>query len=325
MNSVLSDLLLLPFEKGGVLFPENEERILCWNTGVLGSLYSVHIIENYKYLDDSWLGKGITRQTPDKLSQSYDLVLTHLPQQKDYARFILAQSLQSLEDNGTLVAMAANDAGGKTIEKWFKELGLQPTNLSKNKCRIVWAQKQDVNQDRLDKYLQAGQQQKIKVGENEFVTQAGIYGWNKIDRGSKLLLENISNNLNGVGADFGCGYGFLSQSVLNQYPNIEKLYSIDADYNALQCAKENLNSYNDKVTYQWADITSPTFNLKNLDFIVMNPPFHQGKNTENSIGKNFITKAHQSLRNKGWIYMVCLLYTSPSPRDQRGSRMPSSA
>ena len=25
------------------------------------------------------------------------------------------------------------------------------------------------------------------------------------------------------------------------------------------------------------------------------------------------------------IYTVCLLYTSPSPRDQRGSRMPSSA
>ena len=25
------------------------------------------------------------------------------------------------------------------------------------------------------------------------------------------------------------------------------------------------------------------------------------------------------------ILMVCLLYTSPSPRDQRGSRMPSSA
>ena len=25
------------------------------------------------------------------------------------------------------------------------------------------------------------------------------------------------------------------------------------------------------------------------------------------------------------LYMICLLYTSPSPRDQRGSRMPSSA
>ena len=27
----------------------------------------------------------------------------------------------------------------------------------------------------------------------------------------------------------------------------------------------------------------------------------------------------------GKIYTICLLYTSPSPRDQRGSRMPSSA
>ena len=27
----------------------------------------------------------------------------------------------------------------------------------------------------------------------------------------------------------------------------------------------------------------------------------------------------------GWVVMACLLYTSPSPRDQRGSRMPSSA
>ena len=28
---------------------------------------------------------------------------------------------------------------------------------------------------------------------------------------------------------------------------------------------------------------------------------------------------------KGWATYSCLLYTSPSPRDQRGSRMPSSA
>ena len=27
----------------------------------------------------------------------------------------------------------------------------------------------------------------------------------------------------------------------------------------------------------------------------------------------------------GFLFSICLLYTSPSPRDQRGSRMPSSA
>ena len=35
--------------------------------------------------------------------------------------------------------------------------------------------------------------------------------------------------------------------------------------------------------------------------------------------------AMQVKRELDWLYKDCLLYTSPSPRDQRGSRMPSSA
>ena len=35
-------------------------------------------------------------------------------------------------------------------------------------------------------------------------------------------------------------------------------------------------------------------------------------------------KGHTELY-RGAEYVICLLYTSPSPRDQRGSRMPSSA
>ena len=36
-------------------------------------------------------------------------------------------------------------------------------------------------------------------------------------------------------------------------------------------------------------------------------------------------KTENILARKLWYKYVCLLYTSPSPRDQRGSRMPSSA
>ena len=35
-----------------------------------------------------------------------------------------------------------------------------------------------------------------------------------------------------------------------------------------------------------------------------------------------VAKAQEAATNG---YITCLLYTSPSPRDQRGSRMPSSA
>ena len=38
-----------------------------------------------------------------------------------------------------------------------------------------------------------------------------------------------------------------------------------------------------------------------------------------------IASSYQGYETKSGCYLCCLLYTSPSPRDQRGSRMPSSA
>ena len=49
---------------------------------------------------------------------------------------------------------------------------------------------------------------------------------------------------------------------------------------------------------------------------------------ENEIDFSFLTDGLESEREQGITIDVayrCLLYTSPSPRDQRGSRMPSSA
>ena len=45
--------------------------------------------------------------------------------------------------------------------------------------------------------------------------------------------------------------------------------------------------------------------------------------THGTIGANMLV--HKTLVSAGDRVVACLLYTSPSPRDQRGSRMPSSA
>ena len=39
----------------------------------------------------------------------------------------------------------------------------------------------------------------------------------------------------------------------------------------------------------------------------------------------YVRKSLSFSKKTCWHHMICLLYTSPSPRDQRGSRMPSSA
>ena len=47
----------------------------------------------------------------------------------------------------------------------------------------------------------------------------------------------------------------------------------------------------------------------------------EGKNIHSSVSCKFA----ESIRQVGGLPLVCLLYTSPSPRDPKTTRMPSSA
>ena len=51
-------------------------------------------------------------------------------------------------------------------------------------------------------------------------------------------------------------------------------------------------------------------------------PLIKAKGVEKTV---FVQTQHDTRENDWVLDLACLLYTSPSPRDQRGSRMPSSA
>ncbi len=307
MNDDISSLLSYPFDKGQLATLDFNAKTLFW-----GGKYSQHIerfsnaecLQTLKTDAVSWSTHDIKVRSQLSIDTIYQNIFCVLPKQKEAARYMLAQSFHHLEDQGLLLAVAANDAGGKKIESWMKELGARPTSLSKSKCRIVWAHKDgSVDKLKVDLFIQQGDPQIININNHKFMSQPGVFGWNKIDQGSKILVENLPVNLTGIGADFGCGYGYLSYKVLKKYSEITKLYALDVDYNALSCAKRNLTQYQDNVEYRWTDLTQ-TQDLKNLDWIVMNPPFHDGKKTQNDVGQNFIVHAAASLKKDGVLYMV---------------------
>ena len=75
--------------------------------------------------------------------------------------------------------------------------------------------------------------------------------------------------------------------------------------------KQNLQKYLPKsgeegcsVECCWLDLAKPSNVLKNVDYIVMNPPFHEGKSTDVSLGVSFIMRAYESLRKNGALWMV---------------------
>lgn len=235
----------------------------------------------------------------------FDVIFVLLPKNVTEARYIAAQAIKMIKPDGLIFCAADNKSGGTRIKKMLQQFELSNIQEeSKNKARVCWGACNETNQKALNSALTEGQPQAILDGD--YQSQPGIFGWNKIDKGSEILLQHLSDDLKGSGADFGCGYGYLSRSILQRCAGINSLLCIDADYRAMKLCQQNLKSVepNVRLRFFWEDLTAPLPGHRDLDFIVMNPPFHEGKTTDSDIGKAFINTAFKSLAPGGRLYMV---------------------
>ena len=79
------------------------------------------------------------------------------------------------------------------------------------------------------------------MGDGSWMSQPGIFSWDRIDDGSALLARHLPDDLSGAVADFGCGWGYLSREVLARARWAStRLDLIDAEYRALEAARANL-------------------------------------------------------------------------------------
>ena len=237
----------------------------------------------------------------ETLEGEFDTALLLIPKNMTEARYLIAQAFTHLKAGGVLYCACENKAGGTRLQKILQQFNADIVQqISKHKSRFIACRNEGVNSDFVARALKEGCIQAIdKTG---FMSQSGIYGWDKIDKGSALLLQYIPQDLKGRIADFGCGYGYLLQHILQHNKGIKTAYAIDADARALECARQNLSD--GRVEYLWADLTKSEGIPTRLDAIIMNPPFHEGKKTDSDIGIAFIQCAAASLKRNGALYMV---------------------
>lgn len=235
-------------------------------------------------------------------NKTFDLVLLQAPQQKEETDALIAKALIATKQGGCTLIAADNQAGGKSLDKRLANFLCPTQNLSKHKARVVWTTApEQAARTVIEKAETAGSLQ--KRNSDGLVTQPGIFCWDKRDKGTEVLLKHLPSELSGKGADLGCGLGEIGKFILDTHPEISALTLIDHDQRALDCCKKNLENYTQKTSILWQDIPTQT-NLSNLDFVVMNPPFHIGKKESHALGKAFLSKAQQSLRKGGILYLV---------------------
>lgn len=227
---------------------------------------------------------------------SVDAVTIYAPPGVLERRYVLALALKALKPGGRLDVMAPKDKGGSRLGKELKAFGLEIAETAKahhRRCIVIRPE----TVEGVEAAIAAGGLQ--WVPGLEAWSQPGVFSWDRVDPGSALLAAHLPP-LKGEGVDLGCGYGALATVALRS-PAVTALKLVDLDRRAIQAARRNVEDPRAKVW--WSD--ARTLEAKgDKDFVVSNPPFHDGGAEDRRLGQAFVRKAAGLLRKGGVAWIV---------------------
>ena len=227
---------------------------------------------------------------------SADDITVYAPPGAIERRYVLALALRALKVGGKLDVMAPKDKGGSRLGKELKGFGLEFAETAKaHHRRAVITRPAEVTG--LDEAIKAGAP-RIVDGLDAW-SQPGVFAWDRIDTGTALLADALPA-LKGAGADLGCGYGALATVVLRSAA-VTSLRMIDLDRRAIEAAKKNVTD--ERARFEWADVRLAE-GEGTLDFVVSNPPFHDGGVEDKRLGQKFIRKSAELLKKGGVAWIV---------------------
>jgi 16S rRNA (guanine1207-N2)-methyltransferase len=228
---------------------------------------------------------------------SYQQGLVLLTKHKEENFANIARGWALLDDGGTLACAGANEGGAASLEKQVgKIFGLAGT-LSKFHSRVFWFVKTDRTPPDYWRRLARPQ----PVGDGSWLSQPGIFSWDRIDNGSALLAEHLPKDLSGRLADFGCGWGYLARCVLEASSGLRQIDLIDAEHRAIEAAR--INIVDERAQFHWLDLAREPAPAT-YDTIVCNPPFHTGRAATPALGQKLIEAASRALNIGGSFWMV---------------------
>lgn len=134
----------------------------------------------------------------------------------------------------------------------------------------------------------------LQLNSNE-----GLFSKQKIDFGTKLLLENIliKDDQNTI-VDIGCGYGIIGLYIAKKWPN-KSVIMVDVNENAINMSKENAKINNISNVEIKNSFLLDKINQQ-VDLCISNPPIRAGK----EVVFKLYEEAYNKLTPNGALFIV---------------------
>jgi 16S rRNA (guanine1207-N2)-methyltransferase len=220
----------------------------------------------------------------------YAAALVCLPRSREAARALIARAAAEVTPGGVIAVDGQKTDGIDTALKDLRAIVDLSESLSKAHGKLAtFVAGPDLADWTARPSTVAG-----------FHTLPGIFSADGPDRGSVLLAAALPQKLAGKVADLGAGWGYLAAEIVRR-PGVKRLDLVEAEADALDCARGNVTD--PRARFHWADAT--TWRPDSLlDAVVMNPPFHLGRDADPGLGAAFIRAARRMLAPDGSLWLV---------------------
>lgn len=243
------------------------------------------------------------------LGNEFDHVIIYQPKAKELLTYLLAASLPLLKEGGKLWLVGDNKSGVKSATKHL-EVGLDEVGKvdSAKHCLLYQGYKRRPSEPFVFEKWITTWQLDVAGQSLSLCSLPGVFGHKKLDKGTELLLEQLNQHrfmsdvTNARLLDFGCGDGIIALWLYNKTG--ARVTALDDSALAIKATELTFaaNQASSALT------TLASNGLKDLkgrfNYVVTNPPFHSGINTDYSIAERFFMGVKDHLTLNGELFVV---------------------
>ncbi|TPL10879.1 MULTISPECIES: class I SAM-dependent methyltransferase [unclassified Mesorhizobium] len=302
MSAEALKTLFHPFEAEALALPGKGERVLFLGAepGLRlpqGFAATLHLVQGFRPYFCALQAAGFA-VTPQPADDGFEAALVIAGRHRGQNELRVAEALQRLAPGGLIVIAGGKDDGIASLRKRIDELVPLGGHMPKYHGIAFWLRRPMDMQAVIA--LRAANP--ALLVEDRFRTAPGMFSFDRVDAGSKLLVDNLPGDLRGSAADFCAGWGYVAAEMAARSPGLSALDLYEADFDALEAAKGNLGNTL-ALGFFWTDLLAETVERR-YDVIAMNPPFHRSRAAEPEIGAGMIRAAAKALKPGGRLFMV---------------------
>lgn len=261
----------------------------------------VSAVQPWRPAADRLEAAGIeTAPEPGSHLADADVAIVRLGRQRQRNLATIAEAITLCARDGLLIVVGDNDTGPASYARRLRS----SRSVSRGHARVLWAAAHEaVAGEELADWRESG---RVRILPNTgFASAPGLFAWDRIDEGSARLAAALPSSLAGAVADLGAGWGYLGRQILSAGADrLTRLDLYEADWNALAAARVNFaNRAPVPIGFHWHDV-GRGLPQGGYDAVVTNPPFHDPRAADTSIGIAFIAASRAALRPGGRMWLV---------------------